>query len=156
MKNKLFSILLAIVMISSACVIPIASDDGSDAAGSGTNIENGDVYGVYIDITNDSAVELIGDVIGFSGMNSLIEVLNAVLNGQGINISNLVLDLDMGFAIKYEAPNTYKIRSIADGIAKSDATMIDVGYNYIGEVPQGKDIDEFIAEIEDLPVGDMI
>ena len=63
MKNKLFSILLAIVMISSACVIPIASDDGSDAAGSGTNIENGDVYGVYIDITNDSAEDLIHAVM---------------------------------------------------------------------------------------------
>ena len=38
MNNKLFSILLAIVMITSACVIPIASDEGSDAAGKDSGI----------------------------------------------------------------------------------------------------------------------
>ena len=44
MNNKLFSILLAIVMITSACVIPIASDEEVDAAGKDSGIVLNDEY----------------------------------------------------------------------------------------------------------------
>ena len=80
MNNRLFSILLAIVMISSVCVIPIASDNETDAASDDTNIKDGDIYGVHFNLTNESLVNLIHEVMPTSSLSDdLVELLNVTI-----------------------------------------------------------------------------
>ena len=109
MNNRLFSILLAIVMISSVCVIPIASDNETDAASDDTNIKDGDIYGVHFNLTNESLVNLIHEVMPTSSLSDdLVELLNFLFAKEGIEFNTLVLDLEVGFAVKYVGQQFFK------------------------------------------------
>ena len=167
MNNKLFSILLAIVMITSACVIPIASDEGSDAAGKDSGIILNEPYGIYLDINEDSINNLFGNLnnkignkdTGFTEsfiFDTIVGILSEVM-GNPIDIHRISkdkplydIDLDAGFSItntsKTSSGYTYKISAIAKGHAGTNAAITNEATNFIGTMNADDDLSEFIAE----------
>ena len=170
MNNKLFSILLAIVMITSACVIPIASDEGSDAAGKDSGIVLNEPYGIYLDINEDSINQVIGNLMqNYNNKDTeytesiIFETFFGAISeimGDPIDIHRISkdkplydIDLDAGFSItntsKTSSGCIYKISAIAKGHAGTNAAITNEATNFIGTMNADDDLSEFIAENKD-------
>ena len=140
-------------MITSACVIPIASDEGSDAAGNDTSIANGETYGIYVDLNNKSINRLVGDIEdSISDDRHSKAFFKRLLEIAGIELKNLDYDVDMdlGLAITKVSSNangnTYRVSCIAGGHFNYVATMDDSVENYVGKVSADVvDIESYIA-----------
>ena len=167
MNNKLFSILLAIVMITSACVIPIASDEGSDAAGKDSGIVLNEPYGIYLDINEDSINQVIGNLMqNYNNKDTeytesiIFETFFGAISeimGDPIDIHRISkdkplydIDLDAGFSItntsKTSSGCIYKISAIAKGHAGTNAAITNEATNFIGTMNADDDLSEFIAK----------
>ena len=159
MNNKLFSILLAIVMVTSACVVPFVSNEDVDAADNDSTFVVGESVGVYLDINEKSINEFFTKLSGSKttvDTNFSKSTIKTFLQLAGLDIDVLDYDIDLtvGFAITKVASDstgyTYRITSIADGYVDVYSTNIEEAVNYNGsgnDVPVTETMDiEFEIE----------
>lgn len=168
MNNKLFSILLAIVMITSACVIPIASDEEVDAAGKDSGIVLNEPYGIYLDINDETINQLvlkftkteqnsndkrfIESLIFDQIIGNVTSIMGGAIDIHRIDNSTPLydIDIDAGFSItntsKTSSGYVYKIMAIAKGHAGTNAAITNEATNFIGEADANANLSEFVNE----------
>ncbi|MBO5669846.1 MAG: hypothetical protein J6R75_05735 [Candidatus Methanomethylophilaceae archaeon] len=166
MNNKLFSILLAIVMITSACVIPIASDEEVDAAGKDSGIVLNEPYGIYLDINDETINQLvlkftkteqnsndkrfIESLIFDQIIGNVTSIMGGAIDIHRIDNSTPLydIDIDAGFSItntsKTSSGYVYKIMAIAKGHAGTNAAITNEATNFIGTADANADLSEFV------------
>ena len=167
MNNKLLSALVAIVMITSVCVIPVSSDDGYAAEGDPV-LKDGDAYGIYLDLNDNTINKLFSDLTE-SEMNSadvksfiaaLTQTLDKnkeLLSGFGIDIGipaykavDYDIDMKLGFSIKQVSSDasgyTYRISVAADGDVMVSNTVTE-------EIAEGQNVDLTSTIDADTSVG---
>ena len=96
MNNKLLSALVAIVMITSVCVIPVSSDDGYAAEGDPV-LKDGDAYGIYLDLNDNTINKLFSDLteseMNSADVKSFIAALTQTLDKNKELLSNFGIDI---------------------------------------------------------------
>ena len=155
MNNKLLSALVAIVMITSVCVIPVSSDDGYAAEGDPV-LKDGDAYGVYLDLNDNTINKLFSDLteseMNSADVKSFIAALTQTLDKNKELLSNFGIDIgipaytavdydidmELGFGIKQVSSDasgyTYRISVAADGDVMVSNTVTE-------EIAEGQNVD---------------
>lgn len=158
-------------MISSVCAIPLSSNEGY-AADDTSFIKNGDAYGVFLDLNEDSINEffssLTGEKMNKEDVREWIETksgnfgaISEYLKELGIDITlkqlydiDYDIDIDIGFGFEQISftndTYTYRFNIVADGkINVSYSTLEKDCANYLGELTD----DLTIEELYDQKIG---
>ena len=147
MNNKLLSALVAIVMITSVCVIPVSSDDGYAAEGDSV-LKDGDAYGIYLDLNDNTINRLFSNLTDSEmGHDDIESFIAGITQHEMVKMTEKVpvyenveydIDMELGFGIKQVSSDasgyTYRISVAADGDVMVSNTVTE-------EIAEGQNVD---------------
>jgi len=143
----LLSALVAIVMITSVCVIPVSSDDGYAAEGDPV-LKDGDAYGIYLDLNDNTINRLFSNLTDSEmGHDDIESFIAGITQHEMVKMTEKVpvyknveydIDMELGFGIKQVSSDasgyTYRISVAADGDVMVSNTVTK-------EIAEGQNVD---------------
>lgn len=136
-------------MITSVCVVPIASDEESGDTGNSTAVSEGDAYGIYFTVNNES-LNTVAKYLSGSLMDAarLQETIKDMMGLTTLNVLNTNILVALGIKLVDQNTNGYEflVTSVVDGVVKVDATKPRTATNYVGETTIDPDDEDAIED----------